>query len=143
MLGDEIATYLAGAGLGLSLSSTSGGVVFGVPFPPEAPDTACCVIEYGGGPPLDAFGASLSAPVYEQPRFQVLCRDRSDNAATCRALANSIYKALRHFSGTLGGVSYGSSRRSSRSLSSSSMRTTAPTTTASSIAGSRSHRDTR
>ena len=107
MLGDEIATYLAGAGLGLSLSSTSGGIVFGVPFPPEAPDTACCVIEYGGGPPLDAFGASLSAPVYEQPRFQVLCRDRSDNAATCRALANSIYKALRHFSGTIGGVSYG------------------------------------
>ena len=56
---------------------------------------------------MDAFGASLSAPVFEVPRFQVLCRDRSDSAATCRALAHSIYKVLRHFSGTINGVTYG------------------------------------
>jgi hypothetical protein len=53
VLGDEVATYLAGAGIGMSLSSTSGWIIFGVPFPPEAPNAAACVIEYGGSAPVD------------------------------------------------------------------------------------------
>jgi len=105
VLGDEVATYLAGAGVGLSLSS-SGTVVFGVPFPPEAPNAAVCVIEYGGSAPVDAFGPSLSPSIFEQPRFQVLLRDTSDNLAACRALANSVYKVLRRYSGLMGGINY-------------------------------------
>jgi len=106
MLGDEIATYLAGAGLGLTLSS-SGTQVYGVPFPAEAPDTAACVIEYGGLAPYDAFGPSLSAPVFERPRFQIVCRDAQDRIAACRALILAVEKTLRHFSGTMGSVTYG------------------------------------
>lgn len=106
MVGDEVANYLAGAGIGMSLSSTSAGIVFGVPFPPEAPDTASCVIEYGGLAPVDAMGASLSPSIFEQPRFQLLCRDKSDNLAACRALANAAYKVLRRFSGAMAGVNY-------------------------------------
>ena len=101
MLADEVAGYLAGQGLGLTLGSSAANGVFAVPFPPEANDTATAIIEYGGEPPLDAFGPSLSAPVFERPRFQVCCRDRSDNTATCRGLIQSIYKKLRHFSGTM------------------------------------------
>lgn len=108
MLGDEVATYLANAGIGFSLvASTSATIIFAVPFPPEAQDAAACIIEYGGMPPLDAMGPSGSAPVFEQPRFQLLVRDRPDNLAACRSLMNLGYKALRHFSGVLSGVNYG------------------------------------
>jgi len=107
VLGDEVATYLAGAGLGLSLTTSSSNGVFAVPFPPLAGDTATCVIEYGGRENVDAFGPSLSAPIFQRPRFQVVCRDSADNALACRTLAESIYKKLRHFSGTLSGVTYG------------------------------------
>jgi len=108
MLGDEIAAYLANAGLGLSLTSTSGGRIFAVPFPPDSPDSASCVIEYGGSANVDAFGPSLAAPVLQQIRFQVLARDHSNNQLACRSLAEQIYMHLRHFSGVLSGSTGGS-----------------------------------
>lgn len=107
MLGDEVASYLAGAGLGLSATTAGGTVIFADPFPPTAPDTAVCIIEYGGSGSDDAFGPSLSSPVFEHPRFQLLCRDRPDNALACRTLAHNAKKKLRHFSGTMGTVTYG------------------------------------
>ena len=105
--GDEVTTYLAASGLGLTAGSLGANGIFAGPFPPETTtNTNTCVIEYGGMEPVDAMGPSLAAPIFEQVRFQVLCRDSSDNLSTCRALANSIYKKLRHYSGAMGGVNY-------------------------------------
>ena len=104
-LGDEVATYLAGAGIGLSLNAaaTSATPVFGIPFPPdpEAPDASVAVIAYAGRESLDAFGASLAGAIFERARFQVLNRDITNNQQTCVTLAGNIYKKLRHFSGTM------------------------------------------
>lgn len=106
MLADDIATYLAGAGLGLSMGSSSNGI-FSTPFPTEAGETATCVIEYGGEPPLRAMGPALTAPVVERPRFQVVSRDASDNAMTCRSLQKDIWNKLEHHAATLAGATGG------------------------------------
>ena len=110
MLGDEVAGYLAGAGLGLTIGSSGANGVFATVFPPDAADTATAIIEYGGDMTYDAFGPSLATPVFERPRFQVCCRDESNNTLTCRRLIQSIYKKLRHFAGVMGStgqVTYG------------------------------------
>jgi hypothetical protein len=105
MVGDEVAEYLAGAGLGLTVGSSGANGVFAVLFPVEANDTATCVIEYASDLSVESMGASLSPVLLERPRFQVICRDLQDNARTCRSLAQSIYKKLRHYSGTMGSAS--------------------------------------
>lgn len=101
MLADEIARYLAGAGLGLTVGATSGNGIFAVPFPTEAADAATCVIEYPGLKPVRAMGPNLTAPIFEAAKFQVLSRDTPDNAYTCRRLQLGIWAALCHLSTTL------------------------------------------
>jgi hypothetical protein len=87
-----MATYLAGAGIGLAMGST--GNLFKVPFPDGSPDAAVSLLEYPGMEAVRAMGASLSAPVFERPRFQVTVRDTLQNFQTARTLATSIYNKL-------------------------------------------------
>lgn len=103
MLSDEIATYLASQGLGLTMGSTGTGGIFNVPFPTEAGDTATCVIEYPGMEPIRAMGPSLSVAVFEQPKFQVVSRDITDRAYSCRMLMDNIFANLTQLSATLTG----------------------------------------
>lgn len=108
MLGDEVANYLAGLGVGFTLTAaTSATRIFGVPFPPDStvPDAAACVIPYGGGENIDAFGPSLAAPLFQVARFQVLVRDHTDNQKSVVFLIEQAYRNLRHFVGTLTGTS--------------------------------------
>ena len=88
------------------VGSSSNGI-FSAPFPTEAGDSATCVIEYGGEPPLRAMGPAGTAPVMELPRFQVVSRDASDNAQVCRTLQKAIFNALEHQAGTLTGSTGG------------------------------------
>lgn len=108
MLGDEIAIYLAGQGLGLVVGSTGSGGIFSLPFPTEAGDSATCVIEYPGKPPIRAMGPALQAPIFEQARFQLCSRDLSDRGFECRSLQKNMLNALSHLqvnlAGTTGGV---------------------------------------
>ena len=107
MLGDEVANYLAGQGLGFSLTATTSGTqIFGVPFPPDATtDALACVIPYGGGENIDAFGPSLAAPLFQIARFQLLVRDHSNNQKNVVFLIEQAYRNLRHFVGSLTGTS--------------------------------------
>lgn len=90
-LASDVTTFIAAS---TALGLTAGTNLFAVPFPEAAPDQAVCLIEYPGEAPEHAAGASASAPMYERPRFQIICRDAEANAATCRALAESIYVLL-------------------------------------------------
>lgn len=101
---DEIAYYLASAGLGLTFSASSAGGIHAGPFPPEASDTATCVIQTPGSPDIRGFGASLSTPFMEVPRFQVLTRDTADRQAIVRKLIISIDKKLDFFVGDMSSI---------------------------------------
>lgn len=107
MLPDEIVRYLSTAGLGLTIGSTGTNGIFNVPFPTEAGDAATCVIEYPGKEPIRAMGPALQAPVFEDVKFQVVSRDKSDNAFTCRSLQKNIWAALTHLASTLTGSTGG------------------------------------
>jgi len=100
MLADEVCTYLAAAGLGL----TQGTNLFTAPFPDGAPDTGACLIDTPGEKGEDVFGGSLSPEAVELPHFQVLVRAKDPAAA--RQLAWNVMKMLRNFQGTLSGVRY-------------------------------------
>lgn len=90
-LASDITTFIAAT---TSLGLTGGTNLFAVPFPEASQDQAVCLIEYPGEKPEHAAGPSGTAPLYERPRFQIICRDVEANAATCRALAESIYAVL-------------------------------------------------
>lgn len=107
MLADEIVTYLAGQGLGLTIGSTDTNGLFAVPFPTEAGDAATCIIEYAGKPPIRAMGPVLQAPIFEQAKFQVLSRDISDRALDCRTLQKNVQNTLMHLATNLVGSSGG------------------------------------
>lgn len=99
----EIATYLAGAGLGLQL----GVSIFDVPFPEGAQDAAVYVESAPGREPDQVFGGHLAVPVGLWPSFTVFVRDARENAAAADALATAIYKKLRNLqSQTLSSVLY-------------------------------------
>lgn len=104
MLADEIVIYLAGQSLGLTVGSTGTGGIFSVPFPTEAGDSATCIIEYQGKPPIRAMGPALQQPIFEQARFQVVSRDVSDRAFECRSLQKSILNSLSHLAVNLAGT---------------------------------------
>lgn len=97
MLLDEIPAFLAAStGLGLTVATSSGGNLYKVPFPEAAPDAAVCVIEYAGGAPIRAMGASTTAPVAEVVRFQVLVRKGQQGFEAGRQLIEDIYQTLDH-----------------------------------------------
>lgn len=107
LLTDFGAYLVATTSLGLSYSSSTGYRLFLTPFPDQAQDAAVCMIEYGGGEAVRAFGNPRSAPVYERPRVQLTVRDGSSNFATARAKAEDIYQAVdATFSTTIGSALY-------------------------------------
>jgi hypothetical protein len=103
-LASDVCTYLAAT---TALGLTAGTNLFSVPFPERAQEQAVCLIEYPGSAPEHGAGPSLTAPHYEVPRFQIICRDATSMAATCRALAESIYVNLDGLADTtLSGTRY-------------------------------------
>ena len=93
----DVATYLAAIP---ALSLTAGTNVFDVIFPESAQDQAVTVVETPGSPDDHAAGASLSRPLYETARFQVIVRDVPANANAARALARSIRLNLNRLADT-------------------------------------------
>lgn len=93
----DVATYLAAIP---ALSLTAGTNIFDVIFPESAQDQAVTVVETPGSPDDHAAGASLSRPLYETARFQVIVRDVPANANTARALARSIRLNLNRLAAT-------------------------------------------
>ena len=73
MLVDEVATYLAGAELGLTLTPPNPNL-FTEPFPLGGPDAAVCLIVWDTDT-IETFGESLSAPSMEVQQFKVIARD--------------------------------------------------------------------
>jgi hypothetical protein len=97
-LAADVCTHLASVG---ALSLTAGQTLFAVPFPEgTTSDQAVSVVEYAGSEDEHAAGASLSRPLYETTRFQVVCRDAEDKAATAEALARSISLNLNRLAET-------------------------------------------
>ena len=97
MLTTDVATYLATIP---ALGLTAGTNLFDIPFPEAAPAQAVCLIDTPGSEDEHAAGASLSRPLYETPRFQVICRDAEGNAATAKTLARSIRLNLNRLANT-------------------------------------------
>jgi hypothetical protein len=93
----DVATYLATIP---ALGLTAGTNLFDIPFPESAQSQAVCLIDTPGSEDEHAAGASLSRPLYETPRFQVVCRDAEDKAATAKALARSIRLNLNRLAAT-------------------------------------------
>jgi len=99
----EVATYLAGAGLGLQL----GVSIFDVPFPEGAQDNAAYIETYPGREGDRTFGGNLAAPLGDWTSFTVFVRDARENVAVAETLAIAIHKKLRNIQGqTLSGVLY-------------------------------------
>jgi hypothetical protein len=95
MLTEDVTTYLvATTSLGLTIRTTSGGNLYRRALPESAPNLAVAVMEYAAGQPAHAMGASLSAPLYEDVRFQVLVRVAPDDYSTGRAMIEDIYRNL-------------------------------------------------
>lgn len=93
-----MASYLAAQVSGLTLGAT--GNVFAVPFPERAPNQSVQIIEYGSLPSTRGFGASATAPLVENVRFQVTVRDILNSYNTARDLAHSCYETLDHLADT-------------------------------------------
>jgi len=104
MVADEIAAYLAAAGLGL----VAGTNLHSVPFPASAPDLSVAVIDdEAGAESLESFGPSLSPVDVERPELLLLVRGPRDGGEAAKALAYAVYKALRRLGPvTLSGVLY-------------------------------------
>jgi hypothetical protein len=97
-LGEDLVTYLAAIP---ALSLTAGTNAFWVPFPESTPtDQAICFIETPGQVDVHAAGASLSLPLAENARFQIVCRDAEDQADACQTLARAIRRKVNRLAGT-------------------------------------------
>ena len=111
---DDVASYLAGAGLGLTVATTSAsGSLYKVPFPEAAPDAAVSLIVYAGQEAIRAMGtattslANAATPVAEVVRFQAVVRKDRDSFESCVSLAENIHKTLDHVANvTLGSTRY-------------------------------------
>lgn len=100
---DEIGTYLAGAGLGLTLGTN----LFLIPLPLISPDKAVALDVYSGKPADRTFGGSLAVNANEYPEFQVFVRDVRENAREAMVLAYAIHRKLDNLGPvTLSGVVY-------------------------------------
>ena len=96
---EEIGTYLAAESMG-----TLGTDLF-LGEMPDAPDTCTAVHEYAGMQPVHFMGVTRGAAIWEQPRFQVMCRAKA--YATARSKAKDAFNKLDGHSGTLSGTEYG------------------------------------
>ena len=95
MTSDELATYLAGAGLGLTLGTN----LFSSPFPAASavvvPDLAVAVVDSPGEDPIGSFGPSLSSVDVERPEALILVRGGRDAVEAAKAKAYAVWKKLR------------------------------------------------
>jgi hypothetical protein len=95
---DDLATHLAGAGLGLA----GGTNLFKGELPPS-PDACVALIERGGLAPAE----TLCGVDYENAGLQVLVRGAATSGSTVRTLMNGVFKALLAIVGqSLGGTLY-------------------------------------
>lgn len=92
MLALDIATYLSGQGLGLTIASS--GNLFACPFPATAPQASVSIVEGTSRPTIRAFGPDLGAPVAERPTFKVTVRDVLNNFGAALTLARAIHDKL-------------------------------------------------
>jgi minor capsid protein len=106
MLLDDVATYLANQGLGLTVSVNLFKGLAPEVFPASTPVVS--LIEYPGRAAARAMGASLSDPIAgEFPRFQANVLVPLDNYQSGRTLAENIYKKLDNLANTtLGTTNY-------------------------------------
>lgn len=107
MTSDELAVYLAGAGLGLTVGTN----LFSSPFPASStipvPDLAVAVVDTGGDESIGSFGASLSAVDVERPEVMVFVRGGRDYVEAAKAKAYAVWKKLRRLGPlSLSGVLY-------------------------------------
>jgi hypothetical protein len=103
---DAVATYLAGAGIGLTVGTN----LFKATLP-DSPDVAVAIFEWGGQANEKTFAPLPGMAILERPVFQVLVRGARENVtsgaySTARAMAESIYRKLDGYVGTLSGVAY-------------------------------------
>lgn len=83
---DDMQTYLAAAGLGLTFGTNLFASLL-----PDSPDSCVMLWEYGAEEPVDTMGAA-TLPIMEIERFQVVTRDPDYQAA--KSTAHGIWKAL-------------------------------------------------
>lgn len=93
MVADELAAFIAGAGLGLTTAAPTPNL-FARPFPLDAPDKAVAIDVFDGKRSDRVFGTGKTATVGEHPVFHVFIRDNRDNDAAAAALAYQIYDLL-------------------------------------------------
>ena len=98
MLLDDLATLLEAAGVGVV------GTTLFKSRMPATPDTAVAIFEYGGSPPERRMSATPGNYIVERPSLQVLCR--STDYPTARTLAETAFRALDGYRGTLSGRRY-------------------------------------
>lgn len=97
MLVDDICSYLAGAGLGLTVGTN----LFKLPQPEmSTADPAVMLIEYGGRPAMRAMGPSIGDPVAEVTRFQVATITSLNGYQSGRNMIESVYQALDNLADT-------------------------------------------
>lgn len=102
MLLDELATYLAAQGLGLTVGTN----LYKSDLPPT-PDACVALLETGGLPAAHTMSGGAGSAVYERPTVQVICRAGAQDYATARATAQDVHDALDGLSDTdLSGVRY-------------------------------------
>lgn len=100
---DELATYLAAAGLGLTVTPPAPNL-FTVPFPAGEPHLAVCLITFDAST-IETFGESLTPPAMEIVSFKVIARAALGEAAAAFDLATAVYRKLRRLGPvTLSGV---------------------------------------
>ena len=105
----ELAQYLADQGHGIVAAGGDTGTIFAGQLP-DRPDDCVGLLESGGEPPIETFGAAADANP-ERPRLQVLVRAGAENYDAGRALAYAVWKALHEVANqTIGGVFYQSIR---------------------------------
>jgi len=106
MLIEDLATLLAAGG-----PFTGGGDTFAVRtyLMPDGPsvDTVIVLSEgEGGGADIRAMGASLAAPVREQPILRVRVRSAKKKFTVARTVAETVHQLLSGYKGTLSGRQY-------------------------------------
>lgn len=103
---DAVATYLAGQSLGLTVGTN----LFKANLP-DSPDAAVAIYEWGGQSNEKTFASLPGQAILERPSFQVVVRSARENItvgaySTARALAESIYRKLDGYQGTLSNTVY-------------------------------------
>lgn len=103
MFADEVATYLAAAGIGL----VAGVSVFSGPIPDSCSVLAVGMVELSGDRPIRTFGASLAPDLVQRPGLQLVVRGVENGSSVARAKAKQVYDKLAGLGPvTLSGVLY-------------------------------------